>query len=165
MLSGALTTLLEKDPRYIVYILPSYTDTSASQILFDELFKKFSTRIQIMSQSPRPSPLFVTALIDQSDILITGDTGTMHLAAAKKVLAAPTSEDPRNNTRIIAIFGGTNPGLYGYSRHSRIIGRGRDDQKHLRPGFLKEGYNPKDRNYFTHISPLELTTAIEVSRA
>ena len=67
---------------------------------------------------------------------------------------------PGNVTKVIALFGGTNPGLYGYSARTEILGRGRKEQRSVRPGLLKEGYDPKGREYFNHIPPEELQDAI-----
>lgn len=54
-----------------------------------------------------------TALIDFSDIFITGDTGPLHLATARKYLR----EDRlslRNKTAVFSIFGSTPPRIYGF---------------------------------------------------
>lgn len=161
LLKDGITPILEEQQNVLVYILPSFTDQSASQRLYDALYPMFGQRIQRMSPSSNPSLMFTTALIDQADMLITGDTGTMHLAAAMKAVNDESGDNaPRNKTKIIAIFGGTNPGLYGYRLRTRIIGRGSKEQQNIRPGFLKEGYDPKGKDYFTHIAPSEVTQAI-----
>src|SRR6266566_8727703 len=56
---------------------------------------------------------------------------------------------------------GTNPGFYGYRAHSTVLGRGRNEQRTFRPGFAKEGYNPKGRDLFDHIPPQELSETIK----
>jgi hypothetical protein len=96
-------------------------------------------------------------------MFVTGDTGVMHLAATEK---RPGSDDaggpaPRNATRIIALFGGTNPALYGYSRRSIIVGRGRKEQRAYRPGIAKESYRLHGRCLFDHIAPQDITQALE----
>lgn len=161
LLAEGISPILEEQQDVLVYILPSFTDESASQRLYVALYNRFGNRIQQMPSSPQPSLVFTTALIDQVDMLITGDTGTMHIAAAEKAVRITDSDNvPRNKTKVIAIFGGTNPGLYGYHLRTRIVGRGNKEQKKLRPGLLKEGYDPKGRDYFSHISPSEFTQAI-----
>ena len=86
----------------------------------------------------------------------------MHLAAASKMLAQ--GEDmhfaPGNQTKFIALFGGTNPGYFGYSKRTIIIGRGRKEQRTFVPGIAKVAYNPKGRNLFDHIAPRQVVDAI-----
>lgn len=160
LLADGIIPVLKAHPEILVYILPSYTDEGASDRLYARLLPAFSARIQRMPSSPRPSLVFTGIVVDRADMLITGDTGVMHIAAAEKVVDGKNTNPPRNNTKIIAIFGGTNPGLYGYHLRTKIVGRGGKEQKKIRPGFLKEGYNPKGRNYFSHVSAGELTRAI-----
>lgn len=54
-----------------------------------------------------------TALIDLSDIYITGDTGPLHLAAARKY-SSSDGNSLRNRTAIFSIFGGTPSHIYGF---------------------------------------------------
>jgi len=54
-----------------------------------------------------------TMLIDFADIFVTGDTGPLHLAAARKFLRE-SGESLRNETAVFSIFGGTPPRIYGY---------------------------------------------------
>jgi hypothetical protein len=130
--------------------------------LWYELAPGFPGRIFMLPASLRPSLLETTACIDQADILITGDTGVMHLAAATKKLQE--SDDlsvlPRNALKIIALFGGTNPSFHGYRQRTIILGKGRPEQRAFRPGILKDSYNPKGRDFFDHISPSQLTEAL-----
>ncbi len=60
-----------------------------------------------------------TALIDYSDVFISGDTGPLHLAAARKYLSA-NGGSMRNKTAVFSVFGSTPPKVYGYD--SRIPG-------------------------------------------
>jgi ADP-heptose:LPS heptosyltransferase len=53
------------------------------------------------------------ALIDFSDVFITGDTGPLHLAAARKYLQEDLKA-LRNQTAVFSIFGSTPPRIYGY---------------------------------------------------
>jgi hypothetical protein len=130
--------------------------------LYKTLSPGFDGRIFVMAHEPRLWPLEVTALIDQADVFITGDTGVMHLAVATRKLRG--NEDirffPRNSGKTIALFGRTNAGLHGYSKQTVILGRGRKEQKALAPGIFKEAYYGKQRNFFDHISPQQLTDAI-----
>lgn len=79
--------------------------------LLDALSSDFNQNIVII---PSSVPLDVyAALIDLSGIFITGDTGPLHLAAARKY-SLETGESLRNKTAVFSIFGGTPPRVYGY---------------------------------------------------
>ena len=160
LLACALAELLR--PGLFVCILPSYSDETASSRLFQALAARDPQRVCCLPAQPRMTLLETAALLDQTDLLVTGDTGVMHLAAAKKKIAqeAPCATSLRNNLRIVALFGATNPGFYGYRAHSTILGRGRKEQRTFRPGFAKEGYNPKGRDLFDHVPPQELSETI-----
>ena len=54
-----------------------------------------------------------TALIDYSDIYITGDTGPLHLAAARKY-SSSDGNSLINKTAVFSIFGGTPSHIYAY---------------------------------------------------
>jgi ADP-heptose:LPS heptosyltransferase len=162
LLVAALSTVLAAGPNLIVYTLPSYTDTTRSLSLQKILVKHYPHRVFLMPAEPKAHLLETAALIDQADIFVTGDTGVMHLAAAHKQLREGdnTSSAPRNAVKIVALFGGTNPAYFGYSRHTKIVGRGRKEQTALRPGFSKESYHLRGRNMFDHISPQQIVDAI-----
>jgi len=53
------------------------------------------------------------ALIDFADVFITGDTGPLHIAAARKYNRS-TGKSMRNSTAVFSIFGSTPPHIYGY---------------------------------------------------
>ncbi len=66
------------------------------------------------------------ALIDLSDIFITGDTGPLHIAAARK-FSNRTGKSLRNKTAVLSIFGSTPPHIYGYdSREKNYIPANQD---------------------------------------
>ena len=162
LLIAALSSVLAACPKLIVYILPSYTEVTRSSRLLQVLRESDPDRVFLMPAEPRAHLLEIAALIDQADIFVTGDTGVMHLAAAYKQLREEedTCFAPTNSVQIVALFGGTSPNCYGYSRRSTIVGRGRKEQTALRPGFSKEGYNLKGQNLFDHISPQQVAEAI-----
>lgn len=56
------------------------------------------------------------AIIDLCDIYITGDTGPLHIAAARKH-SGLKGHKFRNKTAIFSIFGATPPRIYGYDSH------------------------------------------------
>jgi ADP-heptose:LPS heptosyltransferase len=63
---------------------------------------------------PYSMPLDAYAvLIDYADVFITGDTGLLHIGAARKYSRG--KQDPlRNKTAILSIFGATPAHIYGY---------------------------------------------------
>ncbi|HJT56540.1 MAG TPA: glycosyltransferase family 9 protein [Ktedonobacteraceae bacterium] len=162
LLTAALSEALEERPDLIVCILPSYTDATASENLHSSLAPRFEGRVFLMPARPRATLLETAAFVDQADIFVSGDTGIMHLASATKKLKPGSSMQfrPRNVVKIITLFGGTNPGYYGYRHRATIVGRGRKEQMAFRPGFSKEAYDTRGRNLFDHIVPREVAEAI-----
>jgi hypothetical protein len=162
LLATSLSQALSQCPELIICILQGYTDPDAAIMLLDTLKPAFDGRVFLMPAEPKPKLLDIAAFIDQADTFVTGDTGLMHLAVTFK----KASEDnatlcyPHNGTHIITLFGGTNPGLYGYRERTTILGRGRKEQLAFKPGIAKETYNPRDKNLFDHITPEQLTEAI-----
>lgn len=53
------------------------------------------------------------ALVDRSDVFITGDTGPLHVAAARKFSKSGEHEF-RNKTAVFSVFAATPPRIYGY---------------------------------------------------
>ena len=165
LLIEALYIVLMACPQLIVYLLPSYTEATRSLQLLKALRQNHPRRVFLMPVEPRVHLLEIAALIDQADIFVTGDTGVMHLAAAEKKLREGDDMrfPPSNAVKIIALFGGTNPAYYGYSKRTTIVGWGRKEQTALRPGFSKESYNLRGRNLFDHISAQQIAQAILAS--
>ena len=162
LLAASIAEALRKRHELIVCILQGYTDASAAQKLFEILTPEFQGRIFLIPAEPRSKLLDVAAFIDQSDVFITGDTGLMHIAAATKKCGEGNDTEfySGNSVKIIVLFGGTNPGFYGYCDRTIIIGKGRKEQMAFIPGIAKESYNPKGQNLFDHISPHHITEAI-----
>lgn len=161
LLTGGIAEALRRKHQLAIYILPGYTNRNTARNLYDSLSPDFSGRIFMVPHEPPLSLLDTTALIDQAEIFITGDTGTMHLAVAvKRLIEEDGGYSLRNSRKVIVLFGGTNPGLHGYSKQTIILGRGRKEQSALVPGIFKEAYNGKQRNFFDHIAPQQLTDAI-----
>lgn len=162
LLAASLSQALSQCPELLICILQGYTDPGAALKLLDVLKPTFEGRIFLMPAEPKSRLLDVAAFIDQADIFVTGDTGLMHLAATFKKVSEEdaTLYYPHNGVHIITLFGGTNPGLYGYRERTTILGRGRKEQLAFKPGIAKETYNPRGRNLFDHITPAQLTEAI-----
>jgi Glycosyltransferase family 9 (heptosyltransferase) len=162
LLAKSIAEALRRCRDLVVCILQGYTDANAAQNLFKALTHDFDGRVFLMPAEPRAKLLDVAAFIDQSDMFVSGDTGLMHLAATTKMLreGANTAFCPNNSVKIIALFGGTTPSIYGYSKRTIILGRGRKEQMAFIPGIAKESYNPRGKNLFDHIHPHQLTEAI-----
>jgi len=63
---------------------------------------------------PRSMPLDeYSALIDHADVFVTGDTGPLHLAAARRYPRSG-SHQFRNRTAVMSFFGATPPRMSGY---------------------------------------------------
>jgi ADP-heptose:LPS heptosyltransferase len=63
---------------------------------------------------PRSMPLDAyAALIDLADVFVTGDTGPLHLAAARRY-ARSGRHQFRNRTAVLSFFGATPPRMSGY---------------------------------------------------
>jgi ADP-heptose:LPS heptosyltransferase len=73
-----------------------------------------------------------TALIDLSDVFVSGDTGPLHLAAARKY-SRSSGASLRNRTAVLSVFGGTPSRIYGY-----------DSQV---PGFLAANQDAPSRTF------------------
>ncbi|WP_041323912.1 glycosyltransferase family 9 protein [Hippea maritima] len=75
---------------------------------------------------PKDIPIDVyAALIDFCDVFVTSDTGTMHIAAARKF--SESGGQLRNKTAVFSIFGATSARMYGYdSYNSHFLNPGQD---------------------------------------
>jgi len=88
---------------------PSHKDFAIH--LIDTIPLEKRNKIRIV---PITTPLDVFAvLIDYCDVFITGDTGSLHMAAARKY-AQDGNFQFRNKTTVFSIFGATPPRVYGY---------------------------------------------------
>ena len=156
LLATAIAAALRRCPELIVCILQGHTDSQAGENLLQALRSDFDGRVFMLPVEPRARLLDVTALIDQADIFVTGDTGLMHLAATEKRLPEGHQAEllPHNSRNIITLFGGTNPHAYGYSKQTTILGGGRKEQLAFVPGIFKESYDPKGRDLFDQSSAL-----------
>lgn len=162
LLAKGIAGAMERCPEHVVCILPSYTDTAASERLQRELVKQFADRLFTLPAKPGLSLLETAALLSMIDVFVSGDTGVVHLAVAQKRVR-PQDEGQvkvENRTGIITLFGGTNPAFYGYPGRARILGRGRREQQRFRPGFSKVAYNAGSKDWFNHIRPAALSETI-----
>ena len=84
------------------------------------------------------------ALVDLVDIFFSGDTGPLHLAAARK-FERGSGKSLRNKTAVFSIFGGTPPRIYGYDSKT--------------PGFIPANQDAPSRT-FVAASPCRNITCI-----
>ncbi len=89
------------------------------------------------------------ALIDQSDIFITGDTGPLHIAAARK-FSRSTGESLRNRTAVFSIFGSTPPRVYGYDSKT--------------PGFFAANQDAPSRTFIANSKCRNITCINKVAK-
>ncbi|HKV58898.1 MAG TPA: glycosyltransferase family 9 protein [Ktedonobacteraceae bacterium] len=164
LLAEGIAGALKRHDDLLVAVIPGYSDCNAVPNLMRALAPSFPGRIVPVPAEPkRPLPE-LAAFIDQSDIVITGDTGIMHLAVATKKIPHAAGEGdaytPRNAVKIIVLYGGTHPGLYGYNKRTLTLGKWRKEQRALVPGLMKDLYHAEGKNLFDHIPPQQLTDAI-----
>ena len=94
---------------------------------------------------PASTPLdMYAALIDSADVFISGDTGPLHISAAKK-FQKNSGQSLRNKTAIYSVFGSTPPRIYGY-----------DSEK---PGFFPANQDAPSRIFIAE-SPCRNITCI-----
>ena len=162
LLTRGIAGALKRFADLLVVILPSYADSQASFNLLHALDPAFHGRIVLMPAEPKMPLPELAALVDLGDVLIAGDSGVTHLAVATKKIRGAGSPAcyPRNATRIIELFGGTNPGLYAYGEYTYVLGKGRKEQRAFAPGIAKDLYHPEGGYFFDHIDPRQLTDAI-----
>lgn len=82
------------------------------------------------------------ALIDFADVFISGDTGPLHVAAARKY-SRETGRALRNRTAVLSVFGGTPSNIYGYDSKA--------------PGFLPANQDAPSRAFVAHNSCRNIT--------
>jgi ADP-heptose:LPS heptosyltransferase len=92
-----------------------FTFQGIEKDLLSVLPSSCSERITVI---PKDTPIDVyAALIDHSDVFITGDTAPLHIAAAKKIIVDSELRF-RNSTAVVGIFGATSSKIYGYDSFS-----------------------------------------------
>ena len=70
---------------------------------------------------PEDAPLsFYAAMVDRCDSYISGDTGPLHIAAARKI-STDAHDRFANKTSIANLFRATEPAIYGYDSESELM--------------------------------------------
>jgi ADP-heptose:LPS heptosyltransferase len=87
----------------------AYTSVDVERSLIASLPEVLREKVLIVPHMPIES---YTALIDASDMFISGDTGPLHIAACRKL--GEDGRPLRNKTVVLAIYGATDSRMYGY---------------------------------------------------
>lgn len=118
-----------------------HTDKGTGRRLLRDLPSGKRGRVTLVP--PELSLEAYTALIDQSDLFLSGDTGPLHLAAAWK-RGEEKAPPLRNRTAVLGIFGATPPRFSGYDS---------------RPGFLESEQKAESHSYQS-VSPCRNLTCM-----
>jgi hypothetical protein len=90
----------------------AYSNIGVEARLMAQLPKRLQRKIVLIPHMPIE---VYTALIDASDMFISGDTGPLHISACRKRIADDASSTLlRNKTVVLAIYGATDSRMYGY---------------------------------------------------
>lgn len=101
--------------KLIVFLSSGYNFKGIEKRLVKEIPSPLKRKIIVI---PKDIPLDVyAALIDSADMFISGDTGPLHIAAAKKIMVNSEIHF-RNSTAVVGIFGATSARIYGYDSYS-----------------------------------------------
>ncbi|MFO7889438.1 MAG: hypothetical protein R6V04_03780 [bacterium] len=107
-----LEKMLENDFYDYILLGPGFNFKGIENRLYTHVSSPFKKEKIIILPSDLSIDLF-TGLIDRSDLLITGDTAQMHIAAGYKV-SEYDRQIFRNKTALVNIFGATKSAIYGY---------------------------------------------------
>jgi ADP-heptose:LPS heptosyltransferase len=109
--SELCTRLLASEEVDCLLLGRGFTQRAVEAEIVDDIPEALASRVVVC---PEGLPLEdFTALSDQCRVFISGDTGPLHLAAARKL-------DPRgrhryrNRTAVVGVFKATDPRIYGY---------------------------------------------------
>jgi len=104
-----VTSLLQKN--ISILIGAGHTEAGIGKRLIEAIPTDLRHRVRLV---PAETSLETfSALGDRCDLFITGDTGPMHIAAARKVSRSGKYQ-PRNRTAVLCLFGATPARLSGY---------------------------------------------------
>jgi len=107
-----LEKMLENNVYDYILLSPGFTFKGIEKKLYTRIsYPLKKEKIRILSSDL--SIDLLTGIVDRSDLLITGDTAQMHIAAGYKV-SRNHEHIFRNKTALIGIFGATKSAIYGY---------------------------------------------------
>jgi ADP-heptose:LPS heptosyltransferase len=110
---SALLERIARDttPEAVILLGAGHTAAGIGQHLLESLPSPLRGRIRIIP--PRMPLDAYAALIDRADLFVTGDTGPLHLAAARRY-ARSGGHQFQNTTAVLSFFGATMPRMSGY---------------------------------------------------
>lgn len=106
-----LKRLLSQDSFDFLLLGPGITFKGIERYLFDNMPAPLREKLVLLDK--KVSIDTYATLLDICDVFITGDTGPMHIAAARKI-CVNNPQAFKNRTAIVGIFGSSEPGIYGY---------------------------------------------------
>ena len=116
-----LKKLCESDSVQAILLTSGHTYTGIENKLIKSL--PSCSKITVV---PKDMPIDdYASLIDFCDVFVTADTGTMHIAAAKKF--NESGSELRNKTAVFSVFGASSARMYGYdSYNGKFLKPGQD---------------------------------------
>jgi ADP-heptose:LPS heptosyltransferase len=116
--NGVLRVLLKRISKLGCPILmgSGYIDLGTEKRLLETMSVEDTKNLTVVT--PMIGLEVYSALIDLSRVFITGDSGPLHIAAARRYLQDGDSE-LKNRTELISIFGATPARTYGYDSVAR----------------------------------------------
>jgi len=106
-----LKRLLSQDSFDFLLLGPGITFKGIERYLFDKIPAPLREKLVVLDK--KVSLDTYATLLDICDVFITGDTGPMHIAAARKI-CINNPQAFKNRTAIVEIFGSSEPRIYGY---------------------------------------------------
>jgi len=106
-----LKQLLSQGSFDFLLLGPGVTFKGIERYLFDNIPALLREKLVVLDK--KISLDTYASLLDICDVFITGDTGPMHIAAARKI-CVNNSPPFKNRTAIVGIFGSSEPAIYGY---------------------------------------------------
>ena len=92
-----------------ILIGKAYSNSGVEERIVESIPERFRSKLYIVPHLPIET---YTALIDTSDMFVSGDTGPLHVAACRKF--SNDGRPLRNRTAVTAIYGATDSRMYGY---------------------------------------------------
>jgi len=108
-----LRSLAENDMVASILVGAAYAQKGIEHRLMDALPARLRNRVIIVPHIPLPE---YAALLDASEVFLSGDGGPSHVAAAWKQ-SCEGMRTLRNRTAVFTVFGGTDSRMYGYDSY------------------------------------------------
>lgn len=119
-----LTRLLSQDTFDFLLLGPGITFKGIERYLLDNIPAPLREKLIVLDNTLSLDTY--ASLLDVCDLFITGDTGPMHIAAARKI-AVNNTQAFKNRTAIVGIFGSSDPRIYGYDSFEDTYGEPSQD--------------------------------------